>query len=131
MEDAVDLVEQALEEPEVAACQAGDSGSSLNVSKVVGIEFLSQFLPLLPEDELHLVARKRRIWMGKTDAAVELRVAAHAFFDAGHADEDQADLGAVELVTQMFQGRIGQPFGLIDDDQLHLSASGTYDLDVF
>ncbi len=69
--------------------------------------------------------------MGKADAAVELRVAAHALFDAGHADQDEADISAVKLIAQMFQGRVGQPFGLIDDDQLNLSAPGVYDFDAF
>ncbi len=65
--------------------------------------------------------------MGKSDAAVELRIAAHAFFDAGHADQDQSDLGAVELFAQMFQSRVGQPFGLIDDDQLDLCVPGSHE----
>ena len=59
--------------------------------------------------------------MRKADAAVELRIAAHAFFYAGHADQDQPDLGAVELVAQVFQGAVCQALGFIDNDQLSVT----------
>lgn len=120
MQDAVDLVEEALQQTEVAAREPGDRGSSLDVREVVGIKLFSQLLPLLSEDELHLVARERWIGMGETDATVELRVTAHAFLDAGHADQDQPDLGSVELVAQVFQGAVGEAFRFIDSDQLSM-----------
>jgi hypothetical protein len=37
--------------------------------------------------------------MDEPDAAVELGVAGQALLDAGHADEDQADAGAVVPVA--------------------------------
>jgi hypothetical protein len=55
---------------------------------------------------------------GKADPAVELGIAGHPLLDAGHADEDQTDVGAVEPVTDIFQGRGGQALGLIDDQQI-------------
>ncbi len=52
------------------------------------------------------------------------------FFDAWHARQDQADFGAVELVAEIFQCGVGQPFGFVHDDKLYLSVPRTHELDV-
>jgi hypothetical protein len=54
----------------------------------------------------------------ESDPAVELGVAGQAFFDAGHADQDQADAGPVVVVAELFQRRCLEPVRLVDDQQL-------------
>jgi hypothetical protein len=54
----------------------------------------------------------------ESDPAVELGVAGQAFFDAGHADQDQADAGPVVVVAELFQRRCLEPVCLVDDQQL-------------
>jgi hypothetical protein len=41
-----------------------------------------------------------------------------SFVDAGHADQDHGEVGAVVLVAEQFQGGGGEPFGFVDDQQL-------------
>ena len=56
--------------------------------------------------------------MGKTNAAVELRVSSHASFNPRHADEAQARIATVKLVAKIFEAGCGEPFGFVDDDKL-------------
>jgi hypothetical protein len=40
-----------------------------------------------------------------------------ALLDAGHADQDHAELAAVVVVAELFQGCGPEPVGLVDDEQ--------------
>ena len=99
--DALDLDEQAVNQAEVAAGDAPDGGDGLGVGEVGEAELV----PVL---------------VGEADPAVELRVAGQALLDAGHADEQQPEVLAVEAVTQVLQRRRGQAFGLVDDQEFHV-----------
>src|SRR5450756_614359 len=71
LHDAVDLGEQAVQEPEVAAGDAADSSNSLGVGEVVEIQGESEALPVAGEDEGELVVAEGPVLVGETDAAVE------------------------------------------------------------
>lgn len=47
-------------------------------------------------------------------------VAAELLLQAGHADQDQGDVVAVVAIAQQFERGGTEPFGLVDDDQLHV-----------
>lgn len=57
--------------------------------------------------------------MHKTYSAVELRVLRHPFFNAGHTDQDQPSVTAIELVAQELQAGHGKAFGFVNDYQLY------------
>ena len=57
--------------------------------------------------------------MGESNSAVELRVPAELFFEAGYADQDQDDLVSVISVSEKLDGGGAEPLGFIDDDQFH------------
>jgi hypothetical protein len=52
------------------------------------------------EDEQELVAAERAVAVRKTETAVELGVMAEPLVDAGHANEDNPQAGAVVLVAE-------------------------------
>lgn len=56
--DAVDLTEQALDEPEVAAGQPGDSSNGLGVGEVGGIQSLGEAVPMMGEYEDQFVGQQ-------------------------------------------------------------------------
>jgi hypothetical protein len=56
-----------------------------------------------------------QVVVSEADSAVALGIPGHTLLDSGHADEEEADVCAVEAVTDVFQGRSGQALGLIDD----------------
>ena len=58
--------------------------------------------PMPGQDEGEFGVGQWPVVVGESDAAVELGVAGEAFFDAGHADEDQAVGVAVVFVAQHF-----------------------------
>ncbi len=67
-------------------------------------------------------AARVRVVVDEADAAVEPGIAGQAFFDAGHADEDQPQIAAVVAVADLLKGAGGEPFGLIDDDEFGVEA---------
>ncbi|GAA3614066.1 hypothetical protein GCM10022223_32870 [Kineosporia mesophila] len=75
------------------------------------------------QDEGEFVAGQGLVVVGESDAAVQLGVAGQAFFDAGHADQDQAEVVPVEPVAQVFQGRGGKTFGFVDDQKFDVIES--------
>jgi hypothetical protein len=99
--DALDLGEEALDEAEVAVGDAGDSGDRFGVGEVVGVGGEAEFVPAVLEDEGEFVGAEGPAWVGEADAAVELGVAGEAFFDAGHADEDDSHGVAVVVVVDL------------------------------
>jgi len=58
------------------------------------------------EGERQVIALQWTVKMGKPDPDVKLGVARHAFFNAGHPDEYQTDVAAVEQMASS-QGRLG------------------------
>jgi len=55
--------------------------------------------------------------VSETDPAVQLRVAGRPAFQAGHADQDQPEVQAVEVVTQLLEPGGAQPVGLVHHEQ--------------
>jgi len=49
---------------------------------------------------------ERAVFVREADAGVQLWVAREAAFDAGHADQDQADAGAVVVIAQLLEARV-------------------------
>jgi hypothetical protein len=73
--------------------------------------------PVPIEDEQELVPPEGAVAVGKAEPTVELRVVAESLTDAGHADEDDPQLGSVVLVAEEFQCGRGEAFGFVDDEQ--------------
>ncbi|GAB2820566.1 hypothetical protein GCM10027073_59660 [Streptomyces chlorus] len=63
------------------------------------------------------VRGERPVVVDEADATVELGVAGEALLDAGHADEDHADAGAVVVVPELFQARGLEAVGFVDDEE--------------
>jgi hypothetical protein len=70
------------------------------------------------EDESEFVVGQWPVFVGEPDSAVELGVPAELSFQAGHSDEDEADLGPVVAIAQDFVASAGEAFGFVDDHQL-------------
>ena len=70
------------------------------------------------EDEREFVIAEGSVLVGEPDPAVELWVARQPFLDAGHADQEQPVAAPVEAVAQVLQRGRGEPFGLVDDEEL-------------
>ncbi len=86
------MAEQSLDEADVPAGEAGDRGDSLGVGEVVDVEVHAELAPVPGEDEVEFLADEGAVLVGESDPAVELGVAGESSFDAGHADEDDADV---------------------------------------
>ena len=84
-------------------------------------------LPVVLQDEEQFVGGERPVLVDEADPAVELRVAGEALFDAGHADEDHAELAAVVVVAELLQCGGLEPVGLVDDEQLDEGRQGMGD----
>ena len=67
------------------------------------------------QHEGEFVALQGAVVVGEADAAIELRIAGQALFHARHADEDDADAGAVEHVSDAFERGHRQTLGLVKD----------------
>ncbi len=67
---------------------------------------------------------ERTVLVGESVAAVQLGVVAELLLDAGHADEDHRDAGAVVLVAEPLDRVAGEAFRLVDDDQLEQGRVG-------
>ena len=79
------------------------------------------------EDEKELVATECPVAVRKAKTAVELRVVAESLVDAGHADEDDPEMGAVVVVAEEFQRGWGEAFGFIDDEQFDQPGDAVHD----
>jgi hypothetical protein len=79
-----------------------------------GIEGEPEFGPVQGQHERHVVGVQWSVLVGESDPAVELRVAGELPFESGHADQDEADVVAVEVVAELFQALGFQPIGLVD-----------------
>lgn len=62
------------------------------------------------------------VFVGETDATVELRVAGQTFFDAGHSDEDDAHGVPIEIVADLFEAGGLEAVCLVDNEQFGASA---------
>ena len=60
----------------------------------------------------------RLVLVGEPDPAVQLGVAGELPVEAGHTDQDQAEIASVEEVPELFQPSGSQAVSLIDDHQL-------------
>ncbi len=79
---------------------------------VAGIECLAELVPVLGEHSRDLVGVERLVLAGEPDPAVQLWVAGELPVEAGHTDQDQAEIASVEegpgaVPAQWFSG--GQP----------------------
>ena len=77
-QDAGDLGEQSLEEPEVASGYPFDCCDGLGVGKVLGVQCLSEAFKLAVQDEEEFLAAEGPVSVGEAKAAIELRVVAKA-----------------------------------------------------
>ena len=115
--DAGDLSHEAFDEPEVAAGDLVDGVDGLGVVGVAGVEWLAELVPVLGEHGRDVVGVERLVLVGEPDPAVELRVAGELPVEAGHADQDQAEVASVEEVPELLQPGGFQAVGLVDDHQ--------------
>lgn len=118
--DAFNLNEQAVKETEVAAGYASDRCNGLRISKVRFIEQQAELAPVARQNERQFIALQGPIVMGKTDAAVKLRIARKALFHTGHSDQNDTQASAVKYVADKFEPRDRQPLGFIEDEHLNV-----------
>ena len=74
-EDAFDLHEQAVKEPKVTAGDAGNRRDGLRIGEVGFVERKAELAPMPGQNEGEFIALQGPVVMGKTNAAVKLRVA--------------------------------------------------------
>ena len=60
---------------------------------------------------------QRLVVVGEPDPAVQLGIAGQLSVEAGHADEDHAQVAAVEEVAELLEAGGLEAVGLVDDDQ--------------
>src|SRR5699024_844558 len=120
LHDAFHLGEESVDEAEVAPGDAGDRGDSLGVGVVVGLKGLTEFAPASFQDKAQFFLGQGAVFVGEADSAVELGVAAELFFDAGHTNQNQPDIGAVVAISEVFDRTGTQAFGFIDDNQVNI-----------
>ena len=75
LEDALDLDEQPVEQPEVASGDACDGRTCLGVCEVGAVEGQAELPPMAGKDERQLVALQGPVLVDEADAAVELGIA--------------------------------------------------------
>jgi hypothetical protein len=115
--ESTDLGHDAFDEPEVAAGDAGDRVDQVPI-RVQVVDRESELVPVVGQDGRDVFRIDRLIQVGETDAAVQLGVPGKLPVEPRHADEDDAYVGAVEEVLDLFQSVGLEPFGLVDDQQL-------------
>src|SRR5262249_30286966 len=76
------LHEEAVQEPEVAASDAGDGGDSLAVGEICVIEGQAELSPVPGQHEGEVVALQGAGVVGKADTGVEVRRAGAGLFHA-------------------------------------------------
>ena len=80
--------------------------TALTVSKSLvssRVERQAELVPVVGQDEREVVGVERLVLVGEADPAVQLGVAGQLPVEAGHADQDQAEVAAVEEVAELFQ----------------------------
>jgi hypothetical protein len=106
LHDAADLGHQPAGEPEVAVGGAQDGRAGFVGSEVVGVFMKAGLWPASVEHEDLLVGGEWLVVVQEPDSTVKLRVAGQPAFDAGHADQNQADPAAVVVVAQCLQAGV-------------------------
>jgi hypothetical protein len=72
-------------------------------------------VPLQHEGELFCA--EGPVFVDEADPAVQLRVAGEGLLDAGHADQDHAEVAAVVVVAELLEGGWLEPVCFVDDEQ--------------
>ena len=117
VEDACDLGEEALDEPEVTTGYSCYGGDGFCVGEVVGGEGEPEFVVVVFENEGEFFGAEGPVLVGEPYSGVELWVSGEAFLKSGHADEDDSDSGTVVVVAYLFEGEVSEAVGFVDDDQ--------------
>lgn len=115
--DSFDLSDQPIHESEVPACDAHDRRDRCGVGDPAVFRF-GAVGEAPGENGGELVGGQGSVFVGGADAAVELRVAGEPFLDAGHADEDDAQVVPVEEVADLLEARCFEAVCFVDDEQL-------------
>ena len=71
-------------------------------------------LPVLGQDLGDVLGVQWPVVVGEADSAIELRVAGQLPFEAGHPDQDDSDVAAVEVVADQFQPSGFESVGFVD-----------------
>src|SRR5437879_3374906 len=90
-QDPLNLHKQPVEQPEIALGDAADGGHGLRIRKISAVKGQAQLTPMTRQYKGELIALQRTVVMREADPAVELRITRHAFVDARHANEHQAE----------------------------------------
>ena len=116
LQDARDLGEQPLHQPEVAAGDPRDRRQRLGVGVIVRRKRQPDLPPFVGEDEAQLLFAQGPIVVDEPDPRVELGVAGQPLLDPGQADQDQPHppplVRPVVEVAQLLQRRLLQAVGL-------------------
>jgi len=119
--DAGDLGHQA----EVAAGDPDDGADGFDVVGVAGIEQQAQLMPVVRDHEREVFGVQWLALVGEADPAIEMGVAGEWPVEAGHADQDQAEVVAVEEVSELFQPAGFQSVCFVDDHEFGRSSPPT------
>ena len=90
--------------------------TSFTVGVEVGV-VQAELLPIVREYCGDVFGVEWLVLVGEADPAVELGVAGRLPVGAGHADQDDAEVVAVEEVAELFETVGLEPVGLVDDEQ--------------
>src|SRR5271166_2627226 len=107
-----------MQEPEVTASDPRNGSDGLGISEVGVVEGEAEPAPVACEHEGQLVTLQGTVMVCEAHAAEQLRVARQTLFQAGHADQDDADTRAIEDVADQLNGRGWQSFAFVDDQNL-------------
>jgi hypothetical protein len=118
LQNPLDLGEEPLQQPEIPTGDPDNRGDGFGVGEFRGMQCQPELGLLLRQDKLELFAAQRSELMDEANPGVELRIPCQAFFDPGHANQDQAQLAPVIEIPYLLQAGGFEPVGFIDDDEL-------------
>lgn len=116
-EDALDLGEQAVQQPEVAAGDAADCGDGLGVGEVCEVERQARRFQCRVSTKASSSSVNDRYWWAKPIRLSSWgETASHS--RGGHSDQQQPESPAVESVAEVLERGCGEAIGFVDDDQV-------------
>src|ERR1035441_8997514 len=73
--------------------------------------------PVTIQQLTNLARRQRTEFVNEADRKVQLRIASHALFDAGHTDQNHSNPALIKKASCLLQSGDLEPVGFVDDQQ--------------
>lgn len=119
-QDAVNLAKEPFQEAKVSPRDAFDRRDGLGIGEIIQVQRLAHTLPAPVQDEKEFFAAQGTVLVSESERAVELGIVPETLIDAGHADEDDGDIGAVMDITQELQRGGCEPLGFVNDQEFNV-----------